>query len=80
MNSVNKQRRACQCGEDPQLPAVCVRARSWYALTSKRNITQDYPKMKQTFKNLAEFELDNNSEAQIERDLYRTFPRHPFFL
>jgi len=48
-------------------------------MTSKRDITKDYPKMKQTFKNLADFELDNNSEAQIERDLYRTFPRHPFF-
>lgn len=35
--------------------------------------------MKQTFKNLAELELDSNSEAQIERDLCRTFPRHPYF-
>jgi len=45
------------------LPAVCVKARIWYASTSKRDINKDYVKMKQTFANLAELELDSNSEA-----------------
>jgi len=59
---------------------MCVRARRWYMTTSKRDILKDYLKLKQTFKTLAELPVDKDSEAQIERDLSRTFPKHPFFM
>ena len=38
-----------------------------------------YQKLKNTYKELTKLPGDAESVAQIERDLYRTFPRHPYF-
>lgn len=39
-----------------------------------------YSKMKEIYKNLIQITPDEDSFAQIERDLGRTFPRHPYFM
>lgn len=76
---VVEARRACTCGFDKDMPYVCIKARQWHKLRSRRDLKVDYKKMKQTFKSLCSLPIDKESEAQIERDLGRTFPRHPFF-
>jgi len=63
----------------------CENAKNWYNMTSTAknmlsdNVMAKYQKLKDTYKDLTKIEGDSESVAQIERDLYRTFPRHPFF-
>ena len=64
----------------------CVRARNWYELTCRpsQSIRVDtrakYNKLKAIYKDLANMQADEESLAQIERDLSRTFPRHHYFM
>lgn len=60
----------------------CKRARRWYEQTRPSlgdNIDETYAALKAEYKRLGSLEVDNSSLMQIERDLGRTFPRHPYF-
>ena len=64
----------------------CVKAREWYEMTSTGSLTLSnnteakYAKLKETYKSLVQMQPDEDSMAQIERDLGRTFPRHHYFM
>ena len=78
--------RICDCPKDPNYTMFCVKARDWYESTNtgshslKQNTENKYSKMKEIYKNLAELKPDEDSLAQIERDIGRTFPRHHYFM
>ena len=78
--------RICDCPKDPTHSMFCVRARNWYEMTSTGsqsllvNTAAKYAKLKETYKSLAAMPPDQNSLAQIERDLGRTFPKHHYFM
>jgi hypothetical protein len=45
---------------------MCKRAKGWYLNTlHKKTTTIDYKKLKETYKQLVQFPVDKNSEAQI---------------
>ena len=78
--------RICDCPKDPNYSMFCIKARNWYEMTNtgSQSIMHDvetkYSKMKATYKSLAEMQPDEDSLAQIERDVGRTFPRHHYFM
>jgi len=78
--------RICDCPKDPNYSMFCIKARSWYEMTNSgsqslsNDTTTKYSKMKEIYKNLSMIQPDEDSFAQIERDLGRTFPRHHYFM
>jgi len=78
--------RICDCPKDPNFSMFCRKARNWYENTNSGSQTiaeetgNKYSKMKTMYKNLATMQPDEDSLAQIERDLGRTFPRHHYFM
>ena len=86
MKPMRRYGRICDCPKDPDFTMFCTKARTWYEMTCtgsqslSSNTDQRYQKMKAAYKDLTLLQPDDDSLAQIERDLGRTFPRHHYFM